>query len=309
MGSTVVRNTDPITPKSIINVTAQLTSGKKPEKTFEAMLAGAHAPHATATVATDAAAETTSAAPASPHEEANSEAGSLSLTASSLPCSCRDSGNLAINISFFVRLSGELEQTGNEVQSLFHRAARLVSDIFRQEQGWLGDPIGQFLTATESASTKGAAESTSFFQQILSRANSGLQQISQFLGAAPLPQLASSAPSSGNAMSWFNSGYSTDLASLQLSSARAASANAPVRIPEYNRHGEKLYLISNDEAARIKREAKLEKLISSSRDQSVRFLDAFNKFLDSYTPENEPGASDTTQASQADDAGTSATLI
>lgn len=294
MGSTVVRTTDPVIPKTIVNVTAQLTSAKKPEKTFEALLTSAHAPAATA----NAAAETTTATPAPIIEEAKTpEAGSLSLTSSPLPCSCRDSGNLAINISFFVRLSGEFEQVGSEVQTLFHRAARLVSDIFRQEQGWLGDPIGQFLTATESAATNGATESSSFFQQLLSGANSGLQQVSQFLGAAPLPQLTSSQPSNAyaNSSSWFNSGYGMDLANLQMSAASSASSGAPARIPEYNKNGEKLYLISNDEAAKIKREAKLDKLVNSSRDQSVRFLEAFNRFLDSYSEDTTNSDTTTTQ--------------
>ncbi len=300
MGSTVVRSTEQVTPRTIINVTAQLTSGKKPEKTFEELLAGAKAPATTASSATDAAATTTEAATVPATEEAKTEAGSLSLTTESLPSSCLDSGNLAINISFFVRLSGEFEQVGSGIQSLFHRAARLVSDMFRQEQGWLGDPIGQFLNASAGASTKGATESSSFFKQLLDGANSGLQQISQYLGAARLPQLSgSSTPNAtgSTSTSWFNSNYGLDLASLQLASARSAPTNAPPRIPEYNKNGEKLYLISNDEAAQIRRQAKLNTLVNGSRDQSVRFLEAFNKFLDSYTADTK---STTTQETEDD---------
>jgi len=305
MGSTVVRSTEQIAPKTIINVTAQLTSAKKPEKTFDALLTSAQTPAVTASPAAPDNASAADAAIVPETEEAKTEAGSLSLTTCPLTKPCLDSGNLAINISFFVRLSGEFEQTGSGIQSLFHRAARLVSDIFREEQGWIGDPIGQFLNVSERVSTKGATESTSFFRQLLDSANSGLQQISQYLGASPLPQFGSTSPSATGASStsWFNSSYGLDTASLQLASARSASTNAPVRIPEYNSKGEKLYLISNDEAAQIRREAKLSKLVSGSRDQSVRFLEAFNKFLDSYSDEDK--ASTTT--TQEGDNGTSQT--
>lgn len=298
MGSTVVRSTEQVAPRTIINVTAQLTSGKKPEKTFEELLAGAQTPVTTASSVAKAAATATEAATVPTTEEANTEAGSLSLTTGSLPSSCLDSGNLAINISFFVRLSGEFEQAGSGVQSLFHRAARLVSDIFRQEQGWLGDPIGQFLNASAGASTKGPTESSSFFKQLLDGANSGLQQISQYLGAVRLPQLSGSSTQNSTgptSTSWFNTNYGLDLAGLQLASARSASTNTPPRIPEYNKNGEKLYLISNDEAAQIRRQAKLNKLVNGSRDQSVRFLEAFNKFLDTYTADTK-----TTTAQEAD---------
>lgn len=221
---------------------------------------------------------------------------------------CGDSfGGLAVNFSFFVRLSGNFSRVGEDVQGLFHQAASTITKMFGQNDGWSGDPVGSFLSASDKALGTSSSQAVSYLDQVLTAAKSGFEGISQALNMH-LPSFGggtdSSNPSStstSGSNSFFQTNYGMDIANLQLNAAAESGKNQPPRIPVRNKNGTTLALITNEEAAAMRTAGK--QLVSNEATsddiRSKKFLEAFQKFLaDFIRQKDEKPADDSTKPSE-----------